>query len=120
VRAMILVLALALAACGETGPAGASAEYTLTTALAATPSETRLARLYEGSCKTCHTSRESGAPLTLDRGAWDPRWEKGVDTLLDNTISGFEAMPPGGLCFSCTADDYRNLIAFMAGREEPQ
>jgi cytochrome c5 len=117
---VILTLALALAACGEPAATGDSAEQILANAISATPSETRLARLYAGSCKTCHTSSESGAPLTLDRAAWDPRWERGVDTLVDHTIGGFQAMPPGGLCFSCTADDYRNLIAFMAGREEPE
>lgn len=118
-RAMILILALALGSCGQPAQQSLSPEQILASALAATPSDTRLGRLYAASCKTCHTSRESGAPLTLDRAAWDPRWEKGVDTLLDNTIGGFQAMPPGGLCFSCTADDYRNLIAFMAGREAP-
>lgn len=117
-RALIFILALAISACGEPAPARLSAEQTLANALSATPSDTRLATLYAASCKTCHTARDAGAPLTLDRVAWDPRWEQGMDTLMDHTISGFQAMPPGGLCFSCTADDYRNLIAFMAGREE--
>jgi cytochrome c5 len=116
---LVLALALALAACGQPAPQSASAEELLASAIAATPSDTRLAQLYAASCKTCHTSRDSGAPLTHDRAAWDQRWEQGMDTLVDHTISGFQAMPPGGLCFSCTADDYRNLIAFMAAREDP-
>lgn len=119
-RAMIFVLALALVACGQPAQPSLSSEQILASALSATPSDTRLATLYSASCKTCHTSRDAGAPLTLDRAAWDPRWEQGMDTLVDHTISGFQAMPPGGLCFSCTADDYRNLIAFMAGREDPR
>ena len=53
--------------------------------------------------------------LALDRAAWAPRWAKGEQMLLDHTISGFNGMPAGGQCFSCSADDYRALIRFMAG-----
>ena len=116
-RAALLVLLLALSACGaqtvREDPAQAAAR-----ALAAAPSDARLAGLYSSACRNCHTQPNSGAPLALDHAQWDPRWAKGEDTLLTHTIGGFNGMPAGGQCFACTADDYRALIKFMAGREE--
>jgi cytochrome c5 len=46
--------------------------------------------------------------------------ERRVDepVLLDHTIQGFNAMPAGGQCASCTPDDFKALIRFMAGRED--
>lgn len=113
-RAALMSLVVALSACGSPpSPAEIAAR-----AAEAAPADARLAGLYNGSCRTCHAQPDSGAPLALDRAAWDARWAKGEATLLQNTISGLGGMPAGGQCFSCTADDYRDLIAFMAGREE--
>lgn len=81
------------------------------------PSDPRLAGLYENSCKTCHTVRDSLAPLTGDRGAWDARWTQGEDALLRVAIAGRNGMPAGGQCFACTPADLRALTRFMAGRE---
>lgn len=112
----VLGLALALSGCGEPR-APETPQQIAARASNAAPADARLADLYAGSCRSCHGQAESGAPLTLDRGAWDPRWAKGEQALLDHTISGFNGMPAGGQCFSCGADDYRALIRFMAGRE---
>ncbi len=82
------------------------------------PTDARLARVYEQSCKSCHTVADTGAPLTGDRTKWDVRWAKGEDALLTSAIQGLNGMPAGGQCFSCTPDDFRGLIRFMAGREK--
>jgi cytochrome c5 len=82
------------------------------------PKDARLAQLYDGSCKACHTVGDSKAPLTGDRTQWDPRWSKGEDALLTNAQVGFGGMPAGGQCFECSAEDLKALIKFMAGREE--
>jgi cytochrome c5 len=116
-RAACVALGMALGACGAAGPPPSPAEVAARAAAAA-PADARLADLYNGSCRGCHVQPDSGAPLTLDRAAWDPRWAKGEATLIEHTIGGFNGMPAGGQCFSCTADDYRALIAFMAGRGE--
>lgn len=116
-RAALIGLVLALGACGAEPEPESPAEIAARAAEAA-PSEARLAELYSGSCRSCHAVPDSGAPLTLDRAAWDERWAKGEQMLLDHTISGFNGMPAGGQCFTCTADDYRALITFMAGRGE--
>lgn len=83
-----------------------------------TPKDARLAELYAGSCKACHTVADTRAPLTGDRTQWDPRWAKGEDVLLTNAQVGFGNMPANGQCFECSPDDLNALIRFMAGREE--
>lgn len=115
-RIQVLSLLVLMSACGVNPPAAPSAE-TLGRAETAAPSDVRLAGLYAGSCRACHTKVDGGAPLTFDRAAWDPRWRKGEATLLNHTVSGFNGMPAGGQCFACSADDFRALIQFMAGRE---
>ncbi|TWB69335.1 cytochrome c5 [Nitrospirillum amazonense] len=114
VPTLILLAALAagLSACDPAPEAPPTIE-----ALAARrPAEDRLAGLYEASCKACHANPDSGAPLAGYATAWKPRWAKGPDTLLKHTLEGFNGMPAGGQCFSCTADDYQALIRFMAGQ----
>lgn len=81
------------------------------------PRDARLAQLYAGSCKACHTVPETRAPLTGDRTQWDPRWAKGEDALLGEVQVGFGSMPAGGACADCSDQDRAALIRFMAGRE---
>lgn len=117
VRAAFVVgLALALSACGEQR-APEMPQQIAARAASAAPADPRLADLYASSCRACHSQVDTGAPLALDHAAWDQRWAKGEQMLLDHTISGFNGMPAGGQCFSCSADDHRALIRFMAGRE---
>jgi cytochrome c5 len=116
VRFSLLAVLVFVSGCGVRAPVASPAE-TLDRAQRAAPADARLAGLYAGACRTCHTTTDSGAPLSLNRAAWDLRWMKGEGVLLNHTVSGYNGMPAGGQCFSCTADDYRALIAFMAGRE---
>lgn len=116
-RAVLLtgLLALSLVACGQKVPPAPTPEQ----ALLLTPADARLASLYETSCKACHATPDTGAPLVHDRAAWDPRWKQGEVVLLDHTIQGFKAMPASGQCVACTPADFQGLIRFLAGREDP-
>lgn len=80
------------------------------------PRDPRLAQLYESSCVACHTVRDTGAPLTGSRAAWDPRWQKGLPALVESAVAGRNGMPAGGQCFACSREDYEALIRFMAAR----
>jgi cytochrome c5 len=113
---LLAVAPLALAACGlgEAPPKPLTPEQSA----ALKPADARLAGLYEGSCKACHTVADSQAPLTGDRTKWDPRWTQGEEALLATVIQGKGAMPAGGQCFTCTPDDLKVLIRFMAGRDK--
>jgi cytochrome c5 len=111
---VLLASALILAACGAKPPPPPTSEQTL----ALRPADARLAALYETSCRACHAMPETGAPMVHDRAAWDPRWKQGEAVLLDHTIQGFNAMPATGQCATCTPDDFKALIRFMARRED--
>lgn len=113
-NSVILGMALVLAACGsaEVPPQ----PLTEAQSAALTPSDSRLAALYERTCKACHTVADAQAPLTGDRTQWDPRWAKGEDVLLASAIGGINGMPAGGQCFECSPADLNALIRFMAGR----
>jgi cytochrome c5 len=111
---MVLAL-LVLAACHATP---AAQPLTVAQSAARHPADPRLAALYDGSCRACHTNRDSGAPLSGDHTQWDARWAKGAPVLLQNAVAGTNRMPAGGQCATCTAADYAALIRFMA--DQPQ
>lgn len=69
---------------------------------------------YNKSCAVCHASGAAGAPKTGDAAAWAPRLEKGMDTLVQSVTTGLNAMPPKGMCFDCTPEDYKALIEYMS------
>ena len=102
---------LLLAGCGQSKP-------TPEELASLKPANPALAQLYDHSCKACHAVEGSGAPLVHDHDAWDPRWQKGLPTLVTHAITGFQAMPAGGQCSACTRDDYEKLIRFMADEDK--
>jgi len=109
--ATLSMLAL-LAACGQESPAPATGAAPATTLA---PADPQLARLYDKTCRACHTAPGSGAPQSGDRKAWEPRMAQGMPTLVEHTVRGFKGMPPLGTCMDCTQADYERLIRFMAG-----
>jgi cytochrome c5 len=125
------VLVVLLAGCGGPPPtsttvsAPAAAPTPTSTAQIAAraatlaPTDARLSGLYEHSCKACHAEPRANAPLAGDRAAWRTRLAKGKPALLRSVLTGFNAMPAGGQCFTCTPRDYEALISFMAD-EDPR
>ena len=69
---------------------------------------------YNKSCAVCHTTGAANAPKTGDAAAWEPRLAKGMDALVASVSSGLNAMPPKGMCFDCSDEDYKALIEYMA------
>jgi cytochrome c5 len=69
---------------------------------------------YAKSCQVCHATGAANAPKTGDAAAWEPRLAKGMDALVQSVSSGMNAMPPKGMCFDCTDEDYKALIEYMA------
>jgi cytochrome c5 len=69
---------------------------------------------YKKSCGVCHEAGTAGAQKTHDVEAWAPHLAKGMDALLVSIHNGLNAMPPKGMCYDCTDDDYRELIEYMA------
>lgn len=110
-RALCLALALILSACGNSASPSAQAQVTAPPP----PADAGLARLYDQTCRACHASSRTGAPMAGDTAAWAPRMAQGMDVLVDHTINGYNGMPPLGACMDCSEDDYVALIRYMAG-----
>ena len=53
----------------------------------------------------CHTTGAAGAPVIGNADQWAPRIDKGMDTLIDHAINGFNAMPAKGGCASCSDEE---------------
>lgn len=68
---------------------------------------------YRQSCFACHNSGAAGAPKVGDAAAWATRMEKGIDEVVATAIKGVNAMPPKGMCFTCTDDDLRAVVQYM-------
>ncbi len=52
--------------------------------------------LYNVACAACHAAGVAGAPKFADVAAWDPRLNKGFETLVNNAINGIGVMPARG------------------------
>ena len=69
---------------------------------------------YTKSCAVCHATGAANAPKTGDAAAWEARLAKGMDALVASVSTGMNAMPPKGMCFDCSDEDYKALIEYMA------
>lgn len=69
---------------------------------------------YNKSCAVCHAAGVAGAPKTGNAEAWAPRMEKGMDALVSSVKNGLNAMPPKGMCFDCSDEEYMELINYMS------
>jgi cytochrome c5 len=73
---------------------------------------------YRKSCAMCHAAGAAGAPKTGSTEAWEPRLAKGMATLVQSVEKGLKSMPPKGMCFDCTSEEYEALILMMATPKE--
>ena len=69
--------------------------------------------VYNTSCKTCHGAGMAGAPKYGAADQWAARIDKGMDTMYTSAISGFQGMPPKGLCMDCSDDELKAAVDYM-------
>ncbi len=69
--------------------------------------------IYGSACATCHDAGVSGAPVLGEAGDWTDRIDKGMDTLYDHAINGFNAMPAMGLCGDCSEEEIEVTVDYM-------
>jgi cytochrome c5 len=55
----------------------------------------------------------AGAPVVGNADAWGPRIDKGMDTLKNHALNGFNAMPARGACSDCSDEEIFNAIEYM-------
>lgn len=109
----LAAFALLLTACGEninteeTSAAQAAA-------LAPIILDARRQDIYATNCAVCHGMAGTGAPLSGKLADWQQRSNKGMETMLNNAMDGYQSMPAMGGCFDCSEQDFRQLIGFMS------
>ncbi|GAB2786782.1 c-type cytochrome [Halomonas shantousis] len=69
--------------------------------------------VYNSICMACHSTGAAGAPKRGDDTAWEPRLAKGVDTLYDHAVNGFNAMPPKGGNPALSDEDVHNAVDYI-------
>ncbi len=72
--------------------------------------------IYNSTCAGCHGTGAAGAPKLGDKGAWGPRIGKGKDTLYKHALSGFNAMPPKGMCMNCSDDEIKATVDYLISK----
>lgn len=85
----------------------------LASAIPSTAASPSVAERYGNTCAVCHANGASGAPKAGDADAWQRRIAKGMDVMVASARHGLRAMPPKGMCFDCSDDDFRALIEYM-------
>jgi len=74
--------------------------------------------IWEGTCAACHRVGLLGAPKLGDKAAWAPRIAKGLDTLKDHALHGFNSMPAHGGNPSLSDDDVVKALEYMVGQSK--
>ena len=69
--------------------------------------------VYNLGCAACHTAGLAGAPMFANISQWQSRVEKGLETLVNNSYNGYNAMPAKGLCMDCSREEIQNSVQYM-------
>lgn len=69
--------------------------------------------VYKGICFSCHDSGLINSPVLGDTAAWEPRIAKGLETLYDHSINGFNAMPAKGGNPALSDDEVKAAVDYM-------
>jgi cytochrome c5 len=74
--------------------------------------------VYKSSCAACHSTGAAGSPKLGDAAAWAPRIAQGMDTLLSNATNGLKAMPPKGLCMTCSDAELQAAVEYIVNQSQ--
>jgi cytochrome c5 len=87
----------------------------LSVAMINTAGAADIAAIYNDSCAACHNSGALNAIKKGDSAKWQQlKQQKGMPALIKSVKNGMIQMPAGGLCNSCSDEDYRQLIEYMS------
>lgn len=94
---------------------GSGVVLLLSSAIMTSANAADIAATYDNSCAACHDSGALNAIKKGDSAKWQQLIkQKSMPTLINSVKSGMTQMPAGGLCNSCSDDDYRKLIEYMS------
>lgn len=69
--------------------------------------------VYNSACSSCHASGALGAPVVGNADQWAARIDKGVETLYDHAINGFNSMPAKGGNASLSDEEVQAAVDHM-------
>lgn len=70
--------------------------------------------VYESHCDVCHGTGAAGAPRIGDVNAWQARLTQGINVLIQHAINGYNSMPPKGGCNTCSDDEIKAAVQYLA------
>ena len=74
--------------------------------------------IWKGTCQVCHATGMLGAPKIGDKAAWAPRIAKGMDTLKDHALHGFNEMPAKGANEALSDEDVVRALEYMVSQSQ--
>jgi cytochrome c5 len=74
--------------------------------------------IYNSTCLACHGTGAAGAPKLGDAAVWAPRIAAGMDSLIANATNGLKAMPPKGLCMTCSEAELQSAVEYMVDNSQ--
>ncbi len=69
--------------------------------------------IYDRFCFACHTTGAAGAPRLGQADEWQPRIDRGMETLMANTRNGIGAMPAMGTCMDCSDAELEASVDYI-------
>ena len=106
---------LFLTSCGNAG-SGAKEQKKETKAALTVNLENGKA-IYNKACIACHWKGVAGAAALTDKPRWEEIAAKGMTTLHEHAIAGFQGeygvMPEKGTCTDCSDQDMYDAIGYM-------
>jgi cytochrome c5 len=75
-------------------------------------------QIYQRNCMACHATGAAGAPKLGDAAAWAPRIAQGMDAIMANVTNGLNAMPPKGLCMTCSGDELKSVVDYILSQSQ--
>ncbi len=74
------------------------------------------AEVYDAVCASCHAQGVAGAPQTGAADAWQQRLDqRGLETLYDHAINGFNGMPAKGGMSSLSEEQVQQAVDYILG-----
>jgi cytochrome c5 len=74
--------------------------------------------VYNAQCAMCHATGAAGAPKFGNAAEWGPRAATGIDALMQSALNGKNAMPPRGLCATCSDDELQAAVEYMVNNSK--
>ena len=74
--------------------------------------------IFNTNCTACHSTGAAGAPRIGNAAEWAPHVETGLETLYLHSVTGFNAMPPKGMCMDCSDTELHATVDYILSKSQ--